>query len=256
MKRAIWPSFLLELVLFDKLKNMKYNKIAIIMAMEGEALPIIEHYSLKKIAFHNPIEVYANEDESLILSLNGKSKEHGNDNIGTQAATLNAFITITNYKPDLIINGGTAGGFKVKKGEIGDVYIASEKICFHDRRIDLPGGFKEYATGNYKVMNSDFLAQKFNLKQGVISSSDALDFTDKDLELLHKNNASIKEMEAAAIAWVCNMYNQEFTAIKAITDIVDGEHCTSEEFLKNFKLASFSLKKSMVKVIDYLLQKG
>ncbi|MFT4644490.1 MAG: 5'-methylthioadenosine nucleosidase [Planctomycetota bacterium] len=234
--------------------NKKYKKIALIMAMEGEAKPIIEHYKLKRIAFHNPIIVYANEDQSLIVSLNGKSKEHGIDNIGTQAATLNAFITISNYQPELIINCGTAGGFKAKGGKIGDTYIATEKICFHDRRIDLPGGFAAYALGNYPVIDSDFLAKKFNLKQGIISSSDALDYTKTDMAIFQKNNASVKEMEAAAIAWVCQMNTQEFTAIKTITDIVDGAHCTSEEFLENFEMASYALKKNMVKIIDFLIQ--
>tara|TARA_B110000908_G_scaffold70732_1_gene85339 strand:+ start:664 stop:1380 length:717 start_codon:yes stop_codon:yes gene_type:complete len=237
------------------MKN-KYEKIALIMAMEGEALPIIKHYNLKKIAYHNPIEVYANKSETIILSLNGKSKEHGIDNIGTQAATLNAHITIQNYSPDLIINCGTAGGFLSKGAKIGDTYIATEKICFHDRRIDLPGGFKEYALGNYPVLNSDFLAAKFNLKQGIISSSDALDYTQIDMAIFHKNNAAVKEMEAAAIAWVCRINNQKFTAIKTITDIVDGEHCTSKEFLQNFEMASFALKKSIVKVLDYLLKQA
>lgn len=231
-----------------------YKKIALVMAMKGEALPIIEHYNLKQIAFHNPIEVYANETGNIILSLNGKSKEHGVDNIGTQAATLNAFITISKYKPDLIINCGTAGGFISKGAAIGDTYIATEKICFHDRRIALPGGFKEYATGNYLVLNSDFLAKKFKLKQGIISSSDALDFTETDMKIFHKNNASVKEMEAAAIAWVCQMNNQEFTAIKTITDIVDGEHCTSKEFLRNFEMASHALKENVIQVLDFLLK--
>lgn len=223
------------------------------MAMKGEALPLINHYNLKRIAYHNPIEIYGNETKSILICLNGKSEKHGIDNIGTQAATLNAFITITNYQPDLIINCGTAGGFISKGAKIGDTYIASEKICFHDRRIDLPGGFKEYALGNYPVLNSDFLAKKFNLKQGIISSSDALDYTEKDLEIFHKNNASVKEMEAAAIAWVCELHNQEFTAIKTITDIVDSEHCTSEEFLKNFEMASHALKENMIKILDYLV---
>lgn len=225
------------------------------MAMQGEAQALINHFNLKEIAFHNPIRVYANENESLILSLNGKSEKHGVDNIGTQAATLNAHIIIQNYKPDLVINCGTAGGFISKGGEIGDVYIANEKICFHDRRIDLPGGFKEYATGNYPCIDSNALAEKFNLKQGVISSSDALDFNETDTKIMLANNTAVKEMEAAAIAWVCQINNQKFTAVKAITDIVDGPHATGDEFLKNFEMASFALKEKMVPIVNFLLKK-
>lgn len=225
------------------------------MAMEGEAMPIINHYNLKKIAFHNPVLIYANENQSLILALNGKSEKHGVDNIGTQAATLNAHIVINNYKPDLIINCGTAGGFKAKGGEIGDVYIANEKVCFHDRRIDLPGGYQDYAAGNFPCINSIDLAKKFGLKQGIISSSDALDFNETDLQIMKANNTSVKEMEAAAIAWVCELNNQKFTAIKAITDIVDGPHATGEEFLKNFVQASHALKEKIILVLSELLNR-
>lgn len=224
------------------------------MAMEGEAQPLIAHFNLKKIAFHNPIIVYANSDESLILSLNGKSEKHGVDNIGTQAATLNAHIITSNYKPDLIINCGTAGGFAKKGAEIGDVYIADKEICFHDRRIDLPGGFIPYAKGSFPVLENSDLISSVNLKTGIISSSDALDFNDTDLKIMQENNASVKEMEAAAIAWVCEINNQKFTAIKAITDIVDGEHATGEEFLRNFEMASFALKEKMIDVLHHLFE--
>jgi 5'-methylthioadenosine/S-adenosylhomocysteine nucleosidase len=234
-------------------KRIKYKKIALLMAMKGEAMPLIKHYSLKQIAFHNPIIVYANADESLILLLNGFDKEHQVDNIGTQAATLNAFVAISEYNPDLIINCGTAGGFYSQGGAIADVYIADQKVCFHDRRIALPGGFPAYAQGDYPVLKSGILANKFGLKQGVISSSDALDYTKTDMKIMQQNNTAVKEMEAAAIAWVCHINKQKFTAIKSITDIVDGQHTTGDEFLANFKKATDALKEKVVLVVDYLL---
>ena len=233
-------------------KTKKYQRIALLMAMEGEAKPLIAHYDLKKIAFHNPIVVYANTDKSLLLLLNGKDNTHHVDNIGTQAATLNAFVAITHYQPDLIINCGTAGGFASKGARIADVYIAGQKVCFHDRRIDLPGGFPAYALGSYPVIASDYLATQFGLKQGIISSSDALDYTPRDMEIMQANNVSVKEMEAAAIAWVCQQYKQDFTAIKAITDIVDGKHATADEFLSNFQQASEALKMKIVAVVEAL----
>jgi nucleoside phosphorylase len=43
------------------------------------------------------------------------------------------------FKPDLLISAGTAGGFKARGGEIGDVYI-SKAVMHHDRRIAIPVG--------------------------------------------------------------------------------------------------------------------
>ena len=222
------------------------------MAMEEEALPIIDYYALKRMQFHNPVTVYGNDDLSLILSLNGKSIEYKVDNIGSQAAALNTHIVIDNYHPELVINCGTAGGFKYKNAKIGDVYIADKCICYHDRRIPLPGGYEEYGYGNYKVINSDILAEKFNLKQGIISTGDAFDAGIEDLITMKKNDVDVKEMEAAAIAWVCQLNNIDFTALKAITDYVDEPHKTGNDFLSNLNLASEKLKEKTIELIDYL----
>ncbi len=222
------------------------------MAMEEEALPLIEYFDLKKIQFHNPVTVYGNSDLSLILSLNGKSAEYKVDNIGSQAAAINAHIVIEKYNPDLIINCGTAGGFKYKNTKIGDVFIADKCICYHDRRIPLPGGYEEYGYGYYKVIDGSVLAKKFNLKQGIISTGDAFDASLEDLNTMKKNGVDVKEMEAAAIAWLCQLHNIDFTALKAITDYVDVPHKTSDDFLSNLNYASKQLKKKTIEVIDYL----
>jgi 5'-methylthioadenosine nucleosidase len=36
---------------------------------------------------------------------------------------------------------------------------------------------------------------------------------------------AVKEMEAAAIAWVCELYSKPLICVKSITDIVDGDRC-------------------------------
>jgi len=222
------------------------------MAMEDEAMPLIDYYALKKIGFHNPVTVYGNDDVSLILSLNGKSLEYKVDNVGSQAAALNAHIVIEKYRPDLIINCGTAGGFKYKNAKIGDVYIANKFVRYHDRRISLPGGFQEYGYGNYKVINSDILSKKFALKQGIISTGDAFDVSNDELTVMKNDNIDVKEMEAAAIAWVCQLNNVDFTAVKTITDYVDEPLKTGEDFLANLNFASKKLKEKMISLIDFI----
>jgi nucleoside phosphorylase len=62
---------------------------------------------------------------------------HGVDNVGTVPAALTAYLAIQTLKPDLVISLGTAGGFKAKGGEIGDVYI-STGFANHDRHIPIP----------------------------------------------------------------------------------------------------------------------
>lgn len=57
------------------------------------------------------------------------------DRIGSQAATLAAWETIRVFNPDLIISAGTAGGFKNREANIGDVYLSTEAIKYHHRHI-------------------------------------------------------------------------------------------------------------------------
>ena len=117
-----------------------------------------------------------------------------------QPLRLSCYVAIQAFKPDLIISAGTAGGFKSAGGEIADVYISS-KCVFHSRRIPDSGtGYSEYGFGHYRSPPLEILANQVKCKIGVISTSDSLDFTPKDLQIMRGEGASIKEMEAAAIA--------------------------------------------------------
>lgn len=68
-------------------------------------------------------------------------------------------------------------------------------------------------------------------------------------------DASIKEMEAASIAWTANLTNTPFIALKIITDIVDGDQPSHEEFLLNLATAAHSLQETIPRVLDYIIDK-
>jgi hypothetical protein len=50
----------------------------------------------------------------LSVVVNGKCSRFGVDNVGTTPAALSTYLAITQMNPDLVINAGTAGGFKSK----------------------------------------------------------------------------------------------------------------------------------------------
>jgi 5'-methylthioadenosine nucleosidase len=62
----------------------------------------------------------------------------------------------------------------------------------------------------------------------------------------------VKEMEAAAVAWVAEQAGTPFFALKVVTDLVDGDRPSHEEFLENLTQASLSLKEKLPLVIDFL----
>ncbi len=231
---------------------MKYGTIALVMAMKEEALPIIKHFKLVKDSTFYPIEVYANKDKSLILSLNGKSTQNNVDNIGTQAAAINTFVLLNNYKIDLVINCGTAGGFYDQGTDIADVFISNNNIIFHNRNISINTDYDNYGLGKYPCVNLSDIAGKLGAKLGRISSGDSFDLTESDLKVMRKNNTNAKEMEAASVAWVCSLLNVDFTSVKVITDFVDKPTNASEDFISNFNKAVVKLKETIINLIEYL----
>lgn len=71
-----------------------------------------------------------------------------------------------------------------------------------------------------------------------------------------ESKTAVKEMEAAAIAWVCSLSQTPFFCVKSITDIVDGERATTEEFLENLGSAAASLQATLPKVLEFVAGKS
>ena len=69
---------------------------------------------------------------------------------------------------------------------------------------------------------------------------------------MKENDASVKDMEAAAIAWTCAMSEIPYLGVKVVTDIVDGGIATQEEFMANLASAAESLQKALPLVLDYV----
>ncbi len=69
------------------------------------------------------------------------------------------------------------------------------------------------------------------------------------------SDATCKDMEAAAIAWTCELSCTPYFAIKVITDIVDGTRPSHEEFMENLHTAGVSLQDTLPRVIDFVVGK-
>jgi len=235
---------------------MQISTIAVIMAMAEEAEPFIREMHLVRAepGFDSqlPMEVFTGKvgTADLVLIVGGKDPRFGVDSVATQPATLAAYLAIERFKPDLLINAGTAGGFQARGAEIGDVYLGADCIRFHDRRIPIPG-MDAYGVGSYPVPEFNGLATALGLKKGIISTGNSLDMAPEDLAMIQANGADVKEMEAAAIAWVADLYNVPLLALKSITDLVDSETPSQDEFLKNLAQASEVLREKLIAALYY-----
>ena len=69
---------------------------------------------------------------------------------------------------------------------------------------------------------------------------------------MRANGASVKEMEAAAIADVAHGCKVPFVAIKIVTDIVDGDRATPDEFTENLATAAASLQQAVPAALAFI----
>jgi nucleoside phosphorylase len=228
-----------------------------------EAAPTLKLGRFQKVPGFEPspfgFEFYEGrhlEGHPLVVGVAGLDPRDQVDSIGTLSAGLLAQELLTRFRPTLLINAGTAGGFHSQGGAIGDVYLGQSPAVFHDRRIHLPGNFPRYGEGHRKVHHDARIAELLGLKSGIVSTGDSLDCTADDLKHLLRLGASVKEMEAAAIARVCEAYDTPLILLKAITDIVDSHPelegiSTEEQFLKNYALAVRNLTEKLSLLVSY-----
>lgn len=236
--------------------------------MEAEVAPFVEGLGLEPIEgffpAQTPFRAFGGEHSHTKVTVvtMGKDKVYGTgvDNVGTVPAALAVFLAMNKLqleqqKVDLVMNAGTCGGFRRKGAAIGDVFLTTG-VANHDRRIPIPG-FDTYGTGrltakDHGLLDPALMAKALGFKTGVCTTSNSLDHGEKDDEIMKENEASVKDMEAAAIAWVAEMNEVPYLGVKVVTDIVDGEHPTQEEFLANLASAAKSLQTNLPRALEFV----
>jgi 5'-methylthioadenosine nucleosidase len=236
--------------------------------MAAEATPFIEHLQLQKVSDYFPSNlpfvayrgIYKDTNVQVTVITNGKDSVYSTEacNVGTVAAATITMMALQKEIPDVYINAGTAGGFQRNGAAIGDIYVVSS-FTFHDRRIPIPG-YDTYGVGKTSsTINVDAMIQYYDSwKSGICTTGDSLDKTAECDVIMEQSNATVKDMEGAAIAWVVAMYSNQLTkfgSIKVVTDIVDGTQPTHEEFLANLQKASEQLQHALPMVLDYVASK-
>lgn len=230
-------------------------KILLIFAMEEEAKKTVEHFGFNSIKSESklPYNLFEKtiQGQTVILSSLGIDPRFKVNSVGTIPAALTAYDLLDKNAFDLVINPGTAGGFKKRGGEIGDIYLPT-KVLFHHREIPM-GPYEPYGVGDFTPFDTSTLKGKLKFKEGVFSTSDSLTCRDHEADFLEKHNVIVKEMEAGAISYVCEQLNVHYLGVKSITDIVDGGRVTAEEFMENLDTASKNLQEFLEKLLNHFL---
>ncbi|MFE6167636.1 5'-methylthioadenosine/S-adenosylhomocysteine nucleosidase [Viridibacillus arvi] len=211
-------------------------KIAVIGAMEEEV-------ELLRATLENTTSTTIANSEYTIGTYKGHEVILLKSGIGKVNAGMSTTILLHQFKPDVVINTGSAGGFD-ENLEVGAVVI-SDEVRHHDVDATIFG----YEMGQVPQMPAAFKSDEklrkvaeeavaelgeHQFATGLISTGDSFMNDPERVALVRSHFPQMKaaEMEAAAVAQVCHQFGTPFVVIRALSDIAGKESNISfEEFL-------------------------
>ncbi|MDE4083762.1 5'-methylthioadenosine/S-adenosylhomocysteine nucleosidase [Planococcus maritimus] len=232
-------------------------RIGVIGAMEEEVELLrnqLANTSVREIA-NSEFTTGTYKGQELILLKSG---------IGKVNAAMTTTILMQEFKPDLVLNIGSAGGFD-EELEVGAVVI-SDEVRHHDVDATVFG----YELGQVPQMPAAYTANKELIELavkavdeigehqhavGLIATGDSFMSDPERVALVKQQFPEMKaaEMEAAAVAQVCFQYDTAFVVIRALSDIAGKESSVSfDEFLP---VAAKHSTEIVLRVIEKMLQR-
>jgi adenosylhomocysteine nucleosidase len=226
-------------------------KIAIIGAMEEEVTLLRENIKDQTQETIAGCEfTFGNMHDSEVILLRS--------GIGKVNAAMSTTILLEKYKPDCIINTGSAGGFNPALN-VGDAVISTE-VRHHD--VDVTAFGYEY--GQVPQLPAAFLADdklisvaesaankidNFQIGKGLIVTGDSFMEHPARVEFVRSKFKDLQavEMEAAAIAQVAHRFGVPFVIIRSLSDIAGKESEISfDQFIDKAATNSATLVMEMV----------
>jgi adenosylhomocysteine nucleosidase len=208
--------------------------IGIIGAMEDEITFLRSAMTKPQVKSIGVFEFYSGE-------LEGKECALLRSGVGKVNAAVGCAMLIATYKPDLVINSGSAGGIDPALS-FGDVVI-SDGLLQHDVDVtafnyapgQLPGMptvfpveerlicLAEQAVDELKA--ESILPVDFNHTRGLIGSGDVFMHDPERIGVMRRLFPLLKavEMEGAAIAQCCYLFKTPVLIIRALSDIAGLE---------------------------------
>lgn len=230
-------------------------KVAIIGAMDEEV-------SILREKIENRQETTIAGSVFYTGSLNGYDVILLKSGIGKVNAAISTTILLMQFKPDYVVNTGSAGGH-LNTLNVGDIVISSE-VRHHDVDVTafdyeygqvpgLPAAFK----ADEKLIE---LAEKsaegitdIQVVTGLIATGDSFMNDPERVSFVSQKFGDLYavEMEAAAVAQVCHQFEVPFVVIRALSDIAGKESNVSfDQFLETAAVNSSNVVEKMVEQIN------
>ncbi|MFC0415783.1 5'-methylthioadenosine/S-adenosylhomocysteine nucleosidase [Cytobacillus solani] len=178
--------------------------------------------------------------------------------IGKVNAALSTAILLERYKPDYVINTGSAGGFNPQLN-VGDVVISTE-VRHHDVDVtvfgyeygqvpQLPPAFEANSRLIHVAEECAKEIKDIQVVRGLIATGDSFMNDPARVEFIRDKFTDLQavEMEAAAIAQVSYQFGTPFVVIRSLSDIAGKESDVSfDQFLEKAALHSADLVMKIV----------
>ncbi len=227
----------------------------IIGAMEQEVALLRDKIEKRKTLLLSGCEIYTGQLHGVDIALLKSG-------IGKVAAATGTALLLEHCHPDKVINTGTAGSLSAEL-HVGDIVI-SDAVCYHDVDLTAFGYQPGQMAGCPVTFTPDpaliSLAERcigqlqLTAVRGLVCSGDS--FINGALPRARINTlfpaAIAVEMEAAAIAHVCEQYRVPFVVVRAISDTADKQsHLSFEEFLSLAAKQSTLMVETMLQALNH-----
>jgi adenosylhomocysteine nucleosidase len=217
--------------------------IGIIGAMEDEVALLREYLGNYQTLKTGEFEFYSG-------TLEGKQVVLLRSGIGKVRAAVGCATLIHLFKPDFIINTGSAGGIEPAL-RFGDAVI-STGLVYHDVDVtafnyapgQLPGQPTVFPVDEALIIRAEqavdelkgehILPQDFNHRRGLIGSGDVFMWEAERIAAVRRlfPDLAAVEMEGAAIAHCCRLFSVPALVIRALSDVAGAESPAAfKEFL-------------------------
>ncbi len=165
---------------------------------------------------------------------------------GKIAAAASTQYVIDRWRPGLLINLGTCGGFE-RQVEQGTVILVNKTIVYDI--IELMGDLDEHLTHYTTVLDIDWLNENelpFSVRKTLLVSGDRDLVVDEIPDLSARYGAIAGDWESGAIAWVAARNQARLVILRGVSDVVGGG---GSEAYGNLGFFASSTKKIMGKLI-------
>ncbi len=226
--------------------------IGIIGAMQEEVEAVLKFVEVKEIKEKLSYKFYIGRmsNQEVVVLQGGVGK------VNTGIALTNLFES---YPIDYIINVGSAGGLQGNQ-DVGDVVIG-ENVVYHDVDVChlnydygyMPGNKDLYFHSDEKLLEKAYsilTSLDVTVHTGLIASGDSFVGRKDQVDgiLGHFPEALCSEMEAAAVAQVCEVYQKPFIITRSLSDVyVKGDSGVQfDTYLEKASRMSALMAKSLV----------